>query len=146
MNPLRATGLPGLRALDRYPWTGRSALRGTAARPWQTTRDLRTQCGARVARARRAYRVFAAAGVPLVNGPPLAVTGGSPTALQRGSRVVPVARVREGVASLAIAGEGYAGRAVADLLGVGTPSVYKAAHRGRAMSRQWERLVRQKSE
>jgi len=31
-----------------------------------------------------------------------------------------------------------AGRAVADLLGVGTPSVYKAAQRGRVTSRQWD--------
>ena len=213
LNPLRAKVLPGLRALDRYPWTGHSALLGTVARPWQTTRDILTQFGPSVARARRAYRDFVAAGVPLghrsefqgggllrshggwaavaalrrgreayladerilgssefveamreslqaaasstpAGRRPLAdliarvcaATGCSPTALQRGSRVVPVARAREGVAYLAIEVEGYAGRAVADLLGVGTPSVYKAAQRGRATSRQWDGLVRQKSE
>ena len=75
-----------------------------------------------------------------------AATGCSPTALQRGSRVAPVARAREGVADLAIEVEGYAGRAVVDLLGVGTPSVYKAGQRGRVTSRQWVRLVRQGSE
>ena len=63
LNPLRAKVVPDLRALDRYPWTGHSALLGTVARPWQTTRDILTQFGARVARARRAYRDFAAAGV-----------------------------------------------------------------------------------
>jgi transposase len=47
-----------------------------------------------------------------------------------------VARAREGVAYLAIEVEGYTGRAVAGLLGVGTPSVYKAAQRGRVTSRQ----------
>ena len=57
-----------------------------------------------------------------------------------------MARARERVACLAIEVEGYAGRAVADLLSVGTPSVYKAAQRGRVTSRQWDRLVRQKSE
>jgi hypothetical protein len=28
LNPLRATGVADLRALDRYPWTGHSALLG----------------------------------------------------------------------------------------------------------------------
>ncbi len=50
------------------------------------------------------------------------------------------------LAHLAIDVEGYTGRAVADLLGVGTPSVYKAAQRGRATSRQWDELVRHESE
>jgi putative transposase len=62
LNPLRAKVLPGLRALDRYPWTGHSALLGTVARPWQTTRDILMHLGARVARARRD---FVAAGAPL---------------------------------------------------------------------------------
>jgi putative transposase len=210
LNPLRAEVLPGLRALDRYPWTGHSALLGTVARPWQTTRDILTQFGARVARARRAYRDFVAAGVPLgrrsefqgggllrshggwaavaalrrgreayvaderilgssefvealrerlqaaapspAGRRPLAdliacaATGCSPTALHRGSRVAPVARAREGIAYLAIEVEGYVGRTVADLLGVGTPSAYKAAQRGRATSRRWDGLVRQESE
>jgi hypothetical protein len=75
-----------------------------------------------------------------------AATGCSPTALHRGSRVAPVARAREGIAYLAIEVEGYVGRTVADLLGVGTPSVYKAAQRGRATSRRWDGLVRQESE
>ena len=32
LNPVRATGVPDLRALDRYPWTGHSALAGTVPR------------------------------------------------------------------------------------------------------------------
>jgi putative transposase len=212
LNPLRAKVVPDLRALDRYPWTGHSALLGTGPRPWQTTRDILTQFGASVTRARRAYRDFVAAGVSLGRRPefqgggllrshggwaavaalrrgreayladerilgssefveavrgslraaapspagrrPLAdliarvcaAAGCSPTALQQGRRIAPVARAREGVAYQAIEMEGYAGRTVADLLGVGTPSVYKAAQRGRATSRQWDRLVRQESE
>ncbi|HEX7551615.1 MAG TPA: transposase [Candidatus Methylomirabilis sp.] len=212
LNPFRAKVIPDLRALDRYPWTGHSALLGTVARPWQTARDILIQFGAKVGRARRAYRDFVAAGGPLGRRPefegggllrshggwaavtalrrgreayladerilgssefvealraslqaaapspaarrPLAdliarvcaATGCSPMAIQRGSRVASVARAREGVAYLAIEVEGYAGQAVADLLGVGTPSVYKAAQRGRVTSRQWDRLVRQESE
>ncbi len=34
LNPLRAQVLVDLRHLDRYPWTGHSALLGTVARPW----------------------------------------------------------------------------------------------------------------
>ena len=37
LNPVRAAGLSDLRTLDRYPWTGHSALLGTVPRPWQAT-------------------------------------------------------------------------------------------------------------
>jgi len=206
LNPLRAKVVPDLRALDRYPWTGHSALLGTVARPWQSTRDILTQFGASVARARRAYRAFVAAGVPLGHRPefqggglvrscggwaavaalrrgreaflsderilgssefveaarkplmattppsglrrPLVeivaqvrkATGCSPAALRHGSRVARVARAREGIACLALEGKGYAGRVVAGLLGVGLPSIYKAAQRGRAASDGWNAL------
>jgi hypothetical protein len=33
LDPLRTQGLAGLRQLDRYPWTGSSALLGTVPRP-----------------------------------------------------------------------------------------------------------------
>jgi len=59
--------------------------------------------------------------------------------------VAPVARAREGIAYLTIDVEGYARRAIADLLGVGTPSVYNAAQRGRAASSQWDQLVGRKA-
>ena len=64
LNPLRAQVVPSLRALDRYPWTGHSALLGTVPRAWQDTRTILTQFGATPARARRAYRVFLAEGIP----------------------------------------------------------------------------------
>jgi len=64
LNPLRAQVVATLRALDRYPWTGHSALLGTVPRPWQDTRTILTQFGAPPARARRAYRAFLAAGIP----------------------------------------------------------------------------------
>lgn len=55
LNPLRATVVPDLPALDRYPWTGHSALLGTVPRPWQDTATILSQFGATRRRARRAY-------------------------------------------------------------------------------------------
>ena len=65
LNPLRATVVPDLRTLDRYPWTGHSALLGRVPRPWQDTATILAQFGATPAPARRAYHAFVAAGVPL---------------------------------------------------------------------------------
>jgi REP element-mobilizing transposase RayT len=212
LNPLRARVVPDLRTLDRYPWTGHSALLGTVPRPWQATREILAQFGSRLPRARRAYRDFVAGGVAHGRRPefqgggllrsqggwaavaalrrgreaylgderilggsdfveqvrrdlqaaspsparqrPLAdlvarvcaATGSHPRALGQGSRRVAVARAREGIAYLALEREGYPGRAVADMLGVHPASVYKAAQRGRAAHRQWDRLIRQQGE
>jgi REP element-mobilizing transposase RayT len=63
LNPIRTTLVPDLRALDRYPWTGHSALLGTVARPWQDTATILTQFGPNRRRARHAYRAFVAAGL-----------------------------------------------------------------------------------
>jgi len=38
LNPLRARVVPDLRALDRYPWTGHSAVLGAVPRPWPDAR------------------------------------------------------------------------------------------------------------
>ena len=70
-------------------------------------------------------------------------TGISPTALQQGSRRASVARAREGIAYLAIERYGYPGVALRDWLGVGAPSIVKAAQRGRAAHTHWDPLVRQ---
>jgi REP element-mobilizing transposase RayT len=64
LNPLRATVVPDLRALDRYPWTGHSALLGIVHRPWQDTQTILAQFGPTPTRAKRAYRVFIQAGLP----------------------------------------------------------------------------------
>jgi hypothetical protein len=64
LNPVRAQVVPDLRTLDRYPWTGHSALLGTVPRAWQATRPVLAQFGSRPARARPAYRAFVAAGLP----------------------------------------------------------------------------------
>ena len=64
LNPLRAQVVPDLRTLDRYPWTGHSALLGSLPRPWQDTATILAQFGPTVRRARHAYRTFVAAGIP----------------------------------------------------------------------------------
>ena len=63
LNPVRAGVVPGLRALDRYPWAGHSALVGTVARPWQATGTILRQFGPSTPRARAAYRAFVTDGV-----------------------------------------------------------------------------------
>ena len=62
LNPLRAKGLPDLQTLDRYPWTGHSALLGTVPRSWQDTATILAHFGPTSARTRRAYHTFVAAG------------------------------------------------------------------------------------
>jgi putative transposase len=64
LNPLRAGGVPDLRALDRDPWSGHSARLGRGPRPWQATRAILGHFAARGARARGAYRAFVAQGIP----------------------------------------------------------------------------------
>jgi hypothetical protein len=64
LNPVRAKVVPDCRRLDRFPWTGHSALLGTVPRAWQETATILSQFGSRVPRARRAYRAFIAAGLP----------------------------------------------------------------------------------
>ena len=63
LNPLRAQVVADLPALQRYPWTGHSALLGGEPRPWQETATILAQFGPTGPRARRAYRAFVAAGV-----------------------------------------------------------------------------------
>ena len=71
-------------------------------------------------------------------------TGISPAALQQGSRRASVARAREGIAYLAIERYGYPAVALRDCLGVGAPSIVKAAQRGRASHTRWDQLLVQK--
>ena len=65
LNPLGAQVVADLRALERYPWTGHSALLGRLPRPWQETTTILAHFGRTGARGRRAYRAFVAAGLPL---------------------------------------------------------------------------------
>ncbi len=92
LNPLRAKVVPDLRTLDRYPWTGHSALLGHVPRPWHASGEILAQFGPTARRARLAYRAFVAAGIPqgrrpeLEGGGLLRSLGGwqAVTALRRG--------------------------------------------------------------
>jgi hypothetical protein len=64
LNPVRAKVVAGLRTLDRYPWTGHSALVGTVPRAWQDTATILAQFAPTRRRAVPAYRAFVAAGIP----------------------------------------------------------------------------------
>ena len=63
LNPLRAGVVPDLRALDRYPWTGHSALLGRVRRPWQAVAAILERFHRTAGEARRRYRAFVAEGV-----------------------------------------------------------------------------------
>jgi REP element-mobilizing transposase RayT len=63
LNPLRAGCVRSLRALDRYPWAGHSALLGHVARPWQAVPAVLGQFAERRRVAQRRYRAFVAAGI-----------------------------------------------------------------------------------
>ena len=64
LNALRAQLVADLRALDRYAWSGHSALLGFVARPWQATAEVLARFARNARRARRAYRAFVASGIP----------------------------------------------------------------------------------
>jgi len=74
LNPVRARLVRNLRALDRYPWSGHSALLGHSRRPWQAVGEVLARFHARPTVARRVYRTFVAEGIPQGRRPEL--TGG----------------------------------------------------------------------
>lgn len=64
LNPLRAGLVKDLKTLDRYPWTGHSAVMGGIDRFWQAVPEVLEQFGPRREAARRRYRQFVADGIP----------------------------------------------------------------------------------
>jgi hypothetical protein len=75
LNPLRGKLVRDLRELDRYPYAGHSALMGKQENNWQETGFVLGQFGRRAGVARKAYRAFVGAGIPLGRRPEL-VGGG----------------------------------------------------------------------
>lgn len=75
LNPLRVRLVRDLGELDSYPYAGHSALMGKQENDWQETGFVLGQFGRRVGVARRAYRAFVEAGIPLGRKPEL-VGGG----------------------------------------------------------------------
>jgi len=63
LNPLRANVVSDLRALDRYPWSGHSALVGAVPRPWQSVAEVLGLFGGTPRACRQRYQRFVAGGV-----------------------------------------------------------------------------------
>ena len=61
---MRAKVVRDLGALDRFPWSGHSALLGRVRRPWQAVGEVLGQFSRQVGPARQRYRQFVAEGVP----------------------------------------------------------------------------------
>ncbi|RJR32201.1 MAG: transposase, partial [Desulfobacteraceae bacterium] len=74
LNPIRAGIVKELEGLDRYPFTGHSALLGKIPREWQDTGFILGFYGKRIGAARRRYRAFILEGVSQGRRPEL--TGG----------------------------------------------------------------------
>src|SRR4030067_526627 len=63
LNPLRAKLVADRRELDRYPYTGHSALMGRVKRDWQDTQAVLSCFGRTIRVARRHYRQFVESGI-----------------------------------------------------------------------------------
>jgi hypothetical protein len=65
LNPLRAGLVKDLDELERFPWSGHSALMGKVSRAWQACNEVLALFGRTVPAARRHYRDFVAQGIEL---------------------------------------------------------------------------------
>ena len=65
LNPLCARLVADLRALDRYPWCGHSALMGKVAREWQSAEYVLALFDTNQPSARRQYRKYVEKGIAL---------------------------------------------------------------------------------
>jgi len=63
LNPLRAGLVRDLAALDRYRWSGHSALLGQRTQPWQALDEVLGQFAPTRKTARQRYRAFVAEGI-----------------------------------------------------------------------------------
>jgi putative transposase len=63
LNPVRAGIIATMNELDRYPWSGHSAVLGKKKRDWMDTSHVLAQFGSRKNAARNAYRTFVMEGM-----------------------------------------------------------------------------------
>jgi len=98
LNPLRAKQVASLKQLDRYRYSGHSALMGNRANDWQATDAVLRFFGKSVSRARRQYRHFVEQGIALGRRPEL-TGGGLIRSLGGWGAVKAMRRVREHVKS-----------------------------------------------
>jgi hypothetical protein len=71
LNPLRAGLIKDLSELDRYPWSGHSAIMGVSKNDWQEVEELLLHFAGKEARARRNYRRFVKDGIKMGSRPDL---------------------------------------------------------------------------
>jgi REP element-mobilizing transposase RayT len=95
LNPVRAKIVLSLDELDRYPWSGHSALLGRRSHPWMDTRYVLARFGKSMGAGRRGYRRFVEEGLGMGRVPEL-TGGGLIRSLGGWSRVVGWSRKREG--------------------------------------------------
>jgi hypothetical protein len=95
LNPIRAGIVPNVRALDRYPWTGHSAILGRVERPWQSVDEVLGQFAVKTGTARHHYRAFVTDGVPRGRRPDL-IGGGLRRSAGGWEAVAALRRGREG--------------------------------------------------
>jgi hypothetical protein len=119
LNPLRATVVPDLRTLTRYPWTGHSALLGTVPRPARP-----------VPLAPLAARLARRLGVPI------------PALLGR-TQTRAVVRARHLVAYVWVEQCGQTASTLARVLGQTRGNMSLAAKRGAAWTLAWQAAIRQ---
>jgi len=63
LNPLRASLVTDIKALDKYPYSGHGVLMGKIDYDWQNTNKVLKLFGERAGQARRAYRQFVKKGI-----------------------------------------------------------------------------------
>jgi len=74
LNPVRAGIARDVKELNRYPYSGHSALMGRYKRPWQDTQYVLSMFGGSIKAGRRAYASYVSAGIAQGRRPEL--TGG----------------------------------------------------------------------
>jgi putative transposase len=96
LNPLRANVVKNLQTLDKYPWSGHSAIMGNVERKWQDRDYVLSWFGRKEGSARAAYRKYVEEGVGEGNRPEL-VGGGLIRSLGGWSRVLSLRKKGEQV-------------------------------------------------
>ncbi len=115
LNALRAGIVKSVRGLERYPWTGHSALVGTVKRKWQDTGEILRYFGKRKRLAVKRYITFLDEGVSKGKRPDL-VGGGLLRSVGGWSEVVSMRRRGMGIASdeRILGGGGFVERVIAE--------------------------------
>ena len=148
LNPVRAKVVKTIEELDRYPWSGHSAIIGKTKHPWMDSDTVLSQFGGRKSKALTEYRRFVVEEFGSGRNPEL--TGGGlirsqggwsrVLALQRsgnaggGSRRRKVSKKRAHIALRCREEIGCSGAEIARHLGVNTTSIDRAVERAGMMS------------